>query len=106
MSERFGEFEQSKAEFVTDVVNRTLHDLVIRCTRTEQIRDYYYISVVTYGRGVTSGLGGALLGKITAAISDIGLHPLRIDNRIKVSFDKEGHRSDLQIRFPVWIDPV
>ena len=30
-------------------MNRTLHDLVIRCTRTEEIRNYYYyISLVDH----------------------------------------------------------
>jgi hypothetical protein len=37
MSDAFGtESALRKADFVADVVNRTIHDLVIRCTRTEE----------------------------------------------------------------------
>jgi hypothetical protein len=41
-SEGFGEGAIRKADFVADVVNRTLHDLVIKCTRMEEIRSYSY----------------------------------------------------------------
>src|SRR5262245_48842028 len=44
MADGFGEGAIRKADFVADVVNRTLHDLVIRCTRMEEIRNYYHIS--------------------------------------------------------------
>jgi hypothetical protein len=53
MADTFGgELAQRKADFVADVVNRTLHDLVIRCTRTEEIRNYYNISIIGYGSSV------------------------------------------------------
>jgi hypothetical protein len=47
MGDAFGtEQALRKADFVADVVNRTLHNLVIRCTKTEEIRNYYYVSVI------------------------------------------------------------
>ncbi len=59
MSELFGgEHAQRKADFVADVVNRTIHDLVIRCTKTEEIRNYYYVSIVGYGGSVGPGFSG------------------------------------------------
>ncbi len=39
MAQRSREHSQTKAEFVADVINRTLQDVVIRYTRTEQVRD-------------------------------------------------------------------
>ena len=45
-----------KCDFVADVVNQTLRDLAIRCTKTEEIRDYYHVAVIGYSeRGVSSG---------------------------------------------------
>jgi len=106
MSERFGEHVQTKANFVADVVNRTLHDLVIRCTRTEAVRDYYYISVVGYGRVVAPILGGALAGKVHIPISHLADNPVRVESRIKKMPNNEGGIAEQRVRFPVWIDPV
>jgi hypothetical protein len=49
MADSFGEHAVRKADFVADAVNRTLHDLVIRCTKTEEVRNYYEIAVIGYG---------------------------------------------------------
>jgi hypothetical protein len=106
MSERFGEHVQSKAEFVADVVNRTLHDLVIRSTRTEEIRDYYYVSVIGYGRSVAPALGGALAGKARVPISELAEKPARLENRTKKVPTGDGRLVEQQVRFPVWVDPV
>ncbi len=104
MSERFGEDSHSKSEFVADVVNRTLHDLVIRSTRTEEVRDYYYVSVIGYGRSVAPVLTGALVGKTHVPISKIAENPSRIELRVKKVSDSDGRLVEQQVRFPVWID--
>jgi hypothetical protein len=106
MSERFGEHLQSKAEFVADVVNRTLHDLVIRSTRTEEVRDYYYVSVVGYGRSVTPALCGSLAGKALVPISAVAEKPARLENRTKKVPTGDGGFVEQQVRFPIWVDPV
>ena len=49
MADPFGGEPVRKADFVADAVNRTLHDLVIRCTKTEEVRNYYDIAVIGYG---------------------------------------------------------
>lgn len=64
MADQFGsEHSQRKADFVADVVNRTLHDLAIRCTKTEEVRNYYYISIIGYGSSVGPAFSGNLAGK-------------------------------------------
>lgn len=106
MSERFGEHAQSKAQFVADVVNRTLHDLVIRSTRTEEIRNYYYVSVIGYGRNVAPALGGALAGKAQVPISELAAKPTRLENRTKKVPSGDGDLVEQHVRFPIWVDPV
>src|ERR1051326_9038981 len=44
-----GDSARKKCEVVAEVVNHTLHDLVIRCTKTEEVRNYYHIAVLGYG---------------------------------------------------------
>jgi hypothetical protein len=104
-----GEVAVRKAEFLADVVNRTLHDLVIRCTRTEEIRDYFHVAAIGYGRhggGVASAFGGALAGRTTARISEIGENPARLEDRRKKVPDGAGGLVEQTVRFPIWVDPV
>src|SRR5580704_12776460 len=79
MSEAFGaESALRKADFVADVVNRTIHDIVIRCTRTEEIRNYYYLSVIGYGGRVSPAFGGNLIGRSLIPISEVAEMPARL----------------------------
>ena len=107
MEDPFGsETTQRKADFVADVVNRTLHDLVIRCTRTEEIRNYYFVSVIGYGGNVGPALVGGLAGKNLVPISEVAEMPARLENRTKKVPDGAGGLVETQVRFPIWIDPV
>jgi hypothetical protein len=107
MSDTFGaENALRKADFVADVVNRTIHDLVIRCTRTEEIRNYYFISVLGYGESVGPAFGGGLAGRTLIPVSEVAEMPARLENRTKKVSDGAGGLVDSQIRFPVWMDAV
>ena len=98
---------ERKADFVADVVNHTLHDLVIRCTKTEEIRDYYYVSIISYsGRGVGSAFVGALSGRGLTRISEVAEYPARIERRIKRVPDGRGGFIEQTARIPVWVDPL
>lgn len=101
-----GEHALRKAEFVADVVNRTLHDLIIRCAKTEEVRNYYYISLIGYGSTIGSAFAGNLAGKNLVPISEVANTPARIENRTKRVPDGAGGLVETQVRFPVWIDPV
>ena len=104
MADPFGEQSQRKADFVSDVVNRTLHDLVIRCTRTEEIRNYYHVSVVGYASSVGPAFSGTLAGKTDVPISAVADAPARLEERTKKVSDGAGGLVDQKVRFPVWID--
>ena len=63
---------RSKAEFVADALNRTLVNLVTRCSKSEGVRDYFDVGVIGYsGTTVGNGFTGPLSGKILNAISEI-----------------------------------
>src|SRR2546427_11224524 len=60
---------RSKAEFVADALNRTLVNLVTRCSKSEGVRDYFDVGVIGYsGTTVGNGFTGPLSGKILNAI--------------------------------------
>ncbi|WP_404479327.1 vWA domain-containing protein [Novosphingobium sp. BL-52-GroH] len=103
MDERM-ETEQTKAQFVADVLNKSLYQLIIRCTRADGVRNYFDVGVIGYGASVSPGFGGALSGKILHPLSDIEANPLRIEERVKRVPDGAGGLVDQPTKFPVWFD--
>src|SRR2546425_12428091 len=61
---------RSKAQFVADVLNKTLYTLVTNCSKADGIRNYFDVGVIAYGGSeVGTGFGGALSGNIIHPIS-------------------------------------
>ncbi|HVG39241.1 MAG TPA: hypothetical protein VM870_08140, partial [Pyrinomonadaceae bacterium] len=95
-----------KADFVADVVNHTIHDLVIRCTKTEEIRNYYYLSVIGYGRTVGPAFVGPLANRRLAPIAEVAEYPARVETRLKRISDWSGGIVEQPVRTPIWMDPL
>jgi len=107
MSDPFGgQSGRSKAEGVADAINRLLQNLVIKCAKSEGVRDYYHVGVIGYGSRVAPALGGALTGRDLVPISEIADKPLRVEERTKKVDDGAGGLVDQTIKFPVWFEPV
>jgi hypothetical protein len=97
---------KSKAQFVADVLNRTLATLITRCTKSEGTRDYFEVGVLGYSGAVAeNGLSGALSSVILHPISRIEAHPLRVEDRTKRVDDGAGGLVNQTIKFPVWFEP-
>jgi uncharacterized protein YegL len=105
MAERFGmDLAISKAQFVTDVVNRWLQGLVLRAAKGNDIRDYFHVGVITFGGGnVRSAIPGA--DDELAPISQVGMSPLRVEDRRQMVDDGAGGVIQRTVRFPVWLEP-
>src|SRR2546423_14615646 len=71
-----GDKAARKADFVAGVVNHALHDLVIRCTKTEEGRDYYHFACAGYGRTVGSALAGLLSDRALAPVTACDYTPV------------------------------
>jgi len=97
----------AKSQFVADVINRTLRDLIVRCTREEGVRDYFHVGVIGYGdASVRSGFHGVLSQEWLHPISVVADNTLRIEDRPRKMDDGAGGIMTQNIRFPVWVDPV
>jgi hypothetical protein len=106
MADRIGGGEQSKNQVVADAINRLLSELAIKCAKEEGVRDYFYVSVIGYGRSVGPVLTGALAGKDLVPISAVAESPARLEERIKKIPDGAGGLVDQSVKFPIWVDPV
>src|SRR6516162_10307375 len=91
MLEPFGrQPDKQKADGVADAINRLLQNLVIKCTKSDGIRDYFHVGVIGYGAKVGPAFGGALAGQGLVPISEIGDKPLRVEQRTKKMDDGAG----------------
>lgn len=110
MDDPFGAAAESsasrkKSDGVADAINRLLQNLVIKCAKSEGIRDYYSVGVVGYGGKVQPAFGGSLAGKALVPISEIADNPARVDERSRKVEDGAGGLVDETVKFPVWFDP-
>lgn len=107
MADKYVSIDKPKSEALADVINRMLQQLVIKCAKSEGVRDYYYVGVIGYGaNGVGPAFGGSLSGKNLVPISEIANNPVRIEERTKRVSDGAGGLVDTNVKFPIWFDPV
>lgn len=98
--------ERTKAQFVADALNRTLTNLIVRCTKAEGTRDYFDVAVIGYGdNAVYNGFQGSLGGSFLNKISAVEATPLRVEDRKKKIDDGAGGIVEESIKFPVWFEP-
>jgi hypothetical protein len=97
---------KQKADGVADAINRLLQNLVIKCAKSEGVRDYYHVGVIGYGAEVGPAFGGALAGQQLVPISQVADQPARVEERTKKVDDGAGGLIDQVVKFPIWFDPV
>jgi hypothetical protein len=101
-----GEAGKSKADALATIINRLLQNLVLKCAKSEGVRDYYDVGVIGYGASVGPAFSGPLAGKELAPIGEIANQPARVEERTKKIDDGAGGLLDQNIKFPVWFDAV
>lgn len=95
-----------KAEFVADVLNKTLYTLVTNCSKAEGVRRYFDVGVLSYsGEGIANVLGPAKGNDVICPITEVAEAPLRVEERARKSDDGAGGLVEQKIKFPVWFEP-
>lgn len=97
----------SKAQVIADVVNRFLFDLIIMCTKGENLpRDYFHVGVIGYGEVVRDVLPSPNAdASLIRPLSAIASAPQRVERRLRI-VEINGHLREESRPFPIWIDPV
>ncbi len=91
---------------MADVINRFLQNLIIMCSKTEGVRDFYHVGVIGYGETVGSSLRVVEDETCLVRISELAEYPLRIEERARKFDDGAGGIVEQAIKFPVWFEPV
>jgi hypothetical protein len=99
-----GQPDKQKAEGVADAINRLLQNLILKCAKSDGIRDYFYVGVIGYGGRAVSALGGGLAGQTLVPISAIANNPLRVEQRTRKVDDGAGGILEQKFKFPVWVE--
>jgi len=96
---------RSKADFVADVLNKTITELVAKCSKSEGVRNYFEIGIIGYGHEtVDNALQGELSGKVINPISELEKHPVKVEQRKKKMDDGAGGIIELDVKFPIWYE--
>lgn len=108
MEDPFGGGEQGrkKADELATIINKLIHNLSIRCAKSDSIYDYFHVGVIGYGQDtvVAPAFEGALAGRDLVPMSELSDNPLRIDDRSKKVDDGAGGIVEQSVKFPVWFD--
>ncbi|HAJ62690.1 MAG TPA: hypothetical protein DCP31_28505 [Cyanobacteria bacterium UBA8543] len=98
----------TKAQMLSDVMNRLFSELILKCTKSEGIRNYFEIGVIGYDTtvGIVNPLPGELGGEWLSPINLFETNTLRLEERKKKIPDGAGGVLETVIKFPVWFEPV
>jgi len=108
MAEPFGEDRSSgvtKAEGVALALNNLLRNLIITCSKSDGIRNYFDVAVIGYGATVGPAWTGALTGREMVTIRDVANNYARILERTETVDDGFGGKVEQKTQMPVWIEP-
>lgn len=99
---------QSKAQCVSDVMNRMFAELIVKCSRSEGVRNYFDMGVIGYDTrlGIVNPLIGDLADEWLNPINLFETNPLRIEERKKRIPDGAGGITESNFKFSVWFEPV
>ncbi len=106
MVDRWGGGAKSKAQEVADAINNLLYTMVMRCSKGDDVLDWFHVGVFGYGAQVGPCLNGALSGQDLLPISQIAANPAKLEDRAKKVPDGAGGLVDSVVKFPVWLKPV
>jgi hypothetical protein len=113
MVEPLGNSSKRKCDELVAAVNGWLHNMAIRASGDEGIRDWMDVGVIGYRTDqkatpiIQPALTGQLAGRTLVSITDIGNFPARIDSSIQQIRDEEtGEILEVPTDNPVWVDAV
>lgn len=98
----YGE-EMPMSEAVARIVNHQLNELVLRCVKGNETRDYYDIAVIGYGEKAYSGWMGELEGRNFVSPSELREHPFKRITTKKETRTRKGIKV-VEIEEVQWIE--
>ncbi|HEX4149619.1 MAG TPA: hypothetical protein VHY20_11555, partial [Pirellulales bacterium] len=112
MAQRLGGSTRRKCDELASAVNNWLHNMAIRASSDDGIRDWLDIGVIGYSTTkeltpvIAPALEGPLAGRPLVSITEIGNHPARIETSMQQFRDEaSGEVLEMASDTPLWVDP-
>ena len=102
---------QQKCDAVATVLNGFLNELIsintiVDASGAPVVKPRADIAVIGYEGGtVASALGGALASKDFVTLAELQMNPINIEMRKVRDIDATGKVIEMQVPFPVWVNP-
>ncbi len=112
MVEPFGNDQKRKCDALVDVVNDWLHNMAIRASDDEGIREWMDIGVWGYRTDmeetpiIESALAGELAGKKFVSINEIGNNPQTKEGVQLIPDEATGEMLEVVCEVPAWVEPM
>jgi hypothetical protein len=107
MVDRFGGgAAKSKAQEVADAINNLLYTLVMRCSKGDDVLDWFHVAVIGYGAQVGSCLNGTVAGHDLVPISQVAANPAKLEEKTRKVSDGAGGLVDSVVKMPIWVKPL
>lgn len=111
MAEPFGEDRtnpQTKAEGVALALNNLIRNLIITCSKSDGIRNYFDICVIGYGQTVQPLWGGALAGQDMVSIREVANNYIGMTEKVDMVDDGFGFGQQVPrtTKTPIWVTPT
>src|SRR2546427_12957955 len=101
-----GEDGRRKAEELATILNKLIHNLCIRCAKSDSIYDYFHVGVLGYSEeSCKPALGGELSGRSLVPIIELASMQLRIREIGKKSDNGVRDWVDANVIDPLWYHP-
>lgn len=97
---------QTKAEGVATALNNLLRNLIITCSKSDGIRDYFAVGLIGYGETIGPAWAGALWGQEMVPIRQVANSYARLVERTTTVDDGTGTLVEQVTRAPVWVEPT
>jgi hypothetical protein len=96
---------QPKRKIVSDIVNNTIRQHIVRNTKEKKIFDRYDIGILGYGDDAVRNIFRGLGDNVFQPLSLIQQFPLRVEDRKQEIYDAAtGDNVTKEIKFPVWFE--
>ena len=107
MGQQFGDRQepQTKAEGVASALNNLLRNLIITCSKSDGIRNYFDIGVIGYGETAGPAWSGPLYGRELVPIRDVAHYYTRTMEKREPILDPFGGKTEQVVKLPVWVEP-
>lgn len=98
----YGE-DMPMSEAVARIINHQLNELVLRCIKGSETRDYYDIAIIGYGENAYSGWKGELEGRDFVRPSELKEHPYKKITTKKETRTRKGVKV-VEVEEVQWIE--